>query len=392
MPRKTPILLLTTLATLILLILLHRKNHTSTPPPPSLEKANATLGFGSILAVSRALSRRQASLLWAANLTDLEIAIPPQPAWTEADLRAFRLDEGSTISNGSALAWLGHLHALRQFLATSQETALVIEDDVDWDISVRTHQIPLLAASIRALLSPGSATANSKAGETYWAPLDQWDILYPGHCDDILPPNSPSDPLHPLHDPHILYRDATVPPHVLLHPDTSHFLHALRIPASTRVVHRTTAPFCTFAYAVTRASAARIVRDYGVEKEGVDAFDVQLLEACRGVLRCFSVAPELFHYADGRSVIASVDMNEAEERGDGEMRGMGVLGKGTWNVGCGARHGQLWVGESDEEGRARMKRVVKGMLEEGKVECPIDFVKAERGWRGCEWGECGAQS
>lgn len=101
------------------------------------------------------------------------------------------------------------------------------------------------------------------------------------------------------------------------------------------MVHRTTAPFCTFAYAVTRASAARIVRDYGVEKEGVDAFDVQLLEACRGVLRCFSVAPELFHYADGRSVIASVDMNEAEERVMGRCVGWGCWGRnverGVWS-------------------------------------------------------------
>lgn len=36
--------------------------------------------------------------------------------------------------------------------------------------------------------------------------------------------------------------------------------------------------------------------------------------------------------------------------------------------------------------------VVREMLERGEGECPVNFVRAERSWKGCEWEECGAQS
>jgi hypothetical protein len=66
--------------------------------------------------------------------------------------------------------------------------------------------------------------------------------------------------------------------------------------------------------------------------------------------------------------------------------------KGTWNVGCGARYEQLWVEEGDLNGREEAREMVREMLERGEGECPVDLVKAERSWKGCEWGECGAQS
>jgi hypothetical protein len=34
--------------------------------------------------------------------------------------------------------------------------------------------------------------------------------------------------------------------------------------------------------------------------------------------------------------------------------------------------------------------VVKRMVDKG--ECVGDGVREEKGWMGCEWGECGAQS
>jgi hypothetical protein len=98
-------LLVLTLITIYILFPYHTQSQTLLP-------ANSTLGFGTILAVSHAHSPRRSSLLWAVNLTDLEIVIPDQPEWTEGDLQAFRAEE-SQISRGSALAWLGHLNALR---------------------------------------------------------------------------------------------------------------------------------------------------------------------------------------------------------------------------------------------------------------------------------------
>lgn len=75
---------------------------------------NATLGFGRIFAVSKQGSPRLKGLIQAANVTDIDITVPIQPRWTLEDEENFRLPENSTLGRGSLLAWLGHLHALRE--------------------------------------------------------------------------------------------------------------------------------------------------------------------------------------------------------------------------------------------------------------------------------------
>jgi len=52
-------------------------------------------------------------LLFAANITNINVTIPRQPEWTEDDVTRLKADVGSKISKGSALAWLGHINALR---------------------------------------------------------------------------------------------------------------------------------------------------------------------------------------------------------------------------------------------------------------------------------------
>lgn len=128
-----------------------------------------------------------------------------------------------------------------------------------------------------------------------------------------------------------------------------------------RLVYKSYWPLCTFAYAVTRASAERILREYETEGEdGCVAYDVRLLEACRdGGWRCWTVAPELFHHVEGRSEIASV--NEGVGRGEEEEEEEGRKGrrKGkTVNIECGAREEWLWVeGNDTEERKVMMEKV-----------------------------------
>lgn len=82
----------------------------------SLSPANSTLGFGAILAVSHPSSPRRQSLLWAANLTDLDIVIPEQKIWDVGDVKGLTIKQGSRLSTGSAKAWLGHLEVLRWYV------------------------------------------------------------------------------------------------------------------------------------------------------------------------------------------------------------------------------------------------------------------------------------
>lgn len=170
-----------------------------------------------------------------------------------------------------------------RFLASNHETALIIEDDTDFDIFIRHSQIPLLASAVRSLLDK-SVTADSSS---YWASTDSWDLLYPGHCDDLISTAY-------LSQPSLLYHDPTVPPCPLLHPGTALFLSSLSIPSQARFLHRSFWSFCTFAYAVNRWSSAMILSAFSKEPEGgSSAYDVALLSACRDRdWKCWSVSPE----------------------------------------------------------------------------------------------------
>ena len=68
------------------------------------------------MAVSHETSPRRQGLLWAAQLAGVDVVVPGQPVWMEGDVRAFKSKEGSVISRGSALAWMGHLNALRWYV------------------------------------------------------------------------------------------------------------------------------------------------------------------------------------------------------------------------------------------------------------------------------------
>jgi hypothetical protein len=47
------------------------------------------------------------------ELTGIEITIPDQPVWSDADVEHMKSKTNSKILRASALAWLGHLNALR---------------------------------------------------------------------------------------------------------------------------------------------------------------------------------------------------------------------------------------------------------------------------------------
>jgi hypothetical protein len=149
---------------------------------------SSLIQFGAVIAVSRQQSSRREGLLLAANITELDITIPVQPLWTDKDVWKLRAKNVASLTRGSALAWLGHLNALQTFLASDYSTALIIEDDVDWDIRLRTVQIPVTASAFR--LSTSNFNTNEADVRSYWGNTSKWDIrkyrVYSSKLDDIL--------------------------------------------------------------------------------------------------------------------------------------------------------------------------------------------------------------
>lgn len=291
--------------------------------------ANSTLGFGSIYAVSRRNSPRQSALLNAASLTGFEINIPNQPAWTEANITSIKAPVNSSLDKGSALAWLGHRNALETFLESIDETALIVEDDIDWDVRLRQDQIPQTAYAIRELLGSHS--------EGYYGSMNSWDLIWLGHCGDYFDASQGSD-LSVVKS----YHDSAMPDFVNLHPWTRNFLNEIGATQNKqRLVHKSVSPLCTFAYAITRVAAKRVLNEIAVSEptrgseRPCKAYDVRLLEGCRDEgLKCITVNPELFHHSPTSSEIAQISDHEHSTRVEEAQE---LVELPTSNIRCSAR-------------------------------------------------------
>jgi len=180
-----------------------------------------------------------------------------------------------------------------------------MEDDVDWDIRLPL-QMPDFARGVRTLSNiPLAAPQHSPYG-------DDWDVLWPGHCGEVLPE----------HDDRrfIISDDITVAPK-----EHQPWLRALAdYPEGTRLVQKAGAPICSFAYAVSFRGAQKLLLAQAIRPQANLAWDNSLAYLCRdGYLdiKCYSVQPTLFfHHRPAGSVskdsdIMSGDPEAVREKG-----------------------------------------------------------------------------
>lgn len=283
---------------------------------------------------------------------------------------------------------------LRRFLASGLETALILEDDVDWDIRLRSIQIPLAASAARTALPPkrplNPFTRGDRNRSQYWGDHGSWDLLYLGHCGDYFNEVT-NDGLVPMDKPfnlsdlaHVVYKDPTLPVRSELHPFTQSLFSALQMPAHSRAFHRSKFPLCSFGYAVTRPAAERLLGDLAPPKlreKGPRAFDVALLHACnKGEktpsptpwmnpkphpdpnlrhkyaspgLRCWTLNSELFHHMPGDSQIAQIGASMGETHGIPPVDLAGqtqvIYRNETTNIGCGFWSGAFAFDDGDTQ-------------------------------------------
>lgn len=223
-------------------------------------------------------------------------------------------------------------------------TALIMEDDVDWDVRLKS-QLQIIADGTRKLQSSSSA---SPPTSSYG---DDWDLLWLGHCGEVFPEyleeNLSKPPTPPgflsISTKYTIHPDPTVPP-----PSQVHGFQNYTANPYTRWVHITGAPICTFAYALSLEGARKVLFDLSVDHL-VGPFDNALAGLCRwgreeerlGMRleyhiafvprnanrpdRCFSVTPPVFmhHKAKGR-VSSDSDIQVVGGGGKGVMREVGT--------------------------------------------------------------------
>ncbi|KAI1360631.1 glycosyltransferase family 25 protein [Xylaria arbuscula] len=231
--------------------------------------ANETLGFHKILALSTGPGWRDRGLNAAAEHTDLQITVSPQPRIGK--------EQGAALPRlGSATAWLAHLDLLKYVVASDLTTAFV-KDDVDWDVRIK-EQTKLISDNVRLYTrtEPEDLTPYGTG----------WDVLWLGHCGSLMEDGM----LEPR-----LYMDDTRYETALYSGWSKQFLRE-KLAENHRVIQTSLQTVCNFGYGVTKDSAQKVLSIIGTGRD--EAFDVSLLAHCRtGELQCFVVNPQIFdHY------------------------------------------------------------------------------------------------
>lgn len=219
---------------------------------------------------------------------------------------------------------------LKHVVQSNLDTALILEDDVDWDVRIKSQMV-LIAEAVRTLTTHVDSDEEDPA-----APYGRhWDVLWIGSCAEAWEEGVQS----------VLFEDETVPSRAMYHGFGKNAVE--RLPEFHRAVFWSRGPVCSFAYAVTRKGAGRLVRELG--GGGNEAFDLAMMEACRAQrLACVSVLPEVMHQyfpSEVFGVKSLVDVgNGVEQTEDEEELYEGVMGS-TENIIRSARCWALWERE-----------------------------------------------
>ncbi|KAI0120384.1 glycosyltransferase family 25 protein [Hypoxylon sp. NC0597] len=308
--RSKRSLVLAVIALVLVLGLLQSRYNVYTPlrkPKPVASQsprevaANSTLGFQKLLALSTKPSWRTRGLEAAAKLTGLEFTIPPQGQNSDELVKAFQnlgADKDAKVpAYGSAKAWLSHLDLLKYVVASGLETAFIVEDDVDWDVRIKS-EMSLVSDNIRAYMG---------VKEDDPTPFGtSWDVLWLGHCGSII-----TDDMHQAR----VYPDDSRCETELYSGWSKRFLRE-KLMEGHRQVQPAVMTVCTFGYGVTKQGARKILPL--LSKGGDEAFDVALSGNCRDQkLKCITVNPQLFnHYEPPKDAGYLSDVHVGDGQGE----------------------------------------------------------------------------
>ncbi|KAH8736639.1 hypothetical protein BGZ61DRAFT_411456 [Ilyonectria robusta] len=226
------------------------------------------------------------------------------------------------ISPGALGCWRAHMNALQEIVRNNISTALILEDDADWDVRLR-RQLHDLALSSQALTQP-LAGQNSYADTSYqyrqpakkspdgiisldfnnlpetspvtFSPYgDEWDLLWLGHCGMQMPPADGSLPRGRV----VSKDDETVPAKEYLLSYVKPYTLKDEYPDHTRVVHHAYEGICLLAYAVTQKGAQELLREIAL-KDPTTPVDILMRWFCNGERgrrhhNCLAIQPPIFN-------------------------------------------------------------------------------------------------
>jgi len=267
---------------------------------PVWDILNTTLGFQKIYAISmphRTDKRDYLTLIGLVSNLDIDIVdgvngseIHPKalPAVWEATQRIQRNVPNisqfwkGTEATGDYGCWRAHLNIYQHMLQNSIHTALVLEDDVDWDIFLRAQMIEF-ARGVRTLQN-ATMPLQSPYG-------DNWDVLALGHTGANNKPNK-------VQRYWVVDNDPTVIAETRRTWSRKPNLNASSLSGNySRIVMEISKFTATTAYGISLRGAARLLYDQSL-LPNANAIDMAMLALCGKDIYespfCYGAYPMLF--------------------------------------------------------------------------------------------------
>lgn len=180
--------------------------------------------------------------------------------------------------------WRAHLNVLQKMVRENVATALVFEDDADWDVSLK-HQLVQFARGSRYI---SNTTDPEFASSPYG---DNWDLLWIGHCGTwyheedyrrffVIPKDPTVEP--PSH------RDNVD------EPDMSRWEGGPSGDNRTRIVFHSNGGVCTAAYAISQQGARKALYHVSLFIS-VGVYGILCFATRRGRQWASLLIPPLFH-------------------------------------------------------------------------------------------------
>ncbi|KAE8149570.1 hypothetical protein BDV25DRAFT_172761 [Aspergillus avenaceus] len=217
---------------------------------------------------------------------------------------------GSGVKPAAIGCWRAHMNTLIDIVQNQYATALILEDDADWDVSLR-QQLAEFARGVRTLTNNQAESKKAPYGTN-------WDILWVGGCASGAKKNET--------DFYVIPKDPTVPNTKIRGPWESEAgpsdqwmkKHPEWPIDSTRYIYRANMGCCTFGYAVTLEGARRILAELSVNYLNLPV-DNAMSDLCAGSnrprIRCYAPFPNLIGTFRARGYVSrDSDIDQWEDR------------------------------------------------------------------------------
>ncbi|KIW94621.1 uncharacterized protein Z519_04597 [Cladophialophora bantiana CBS 173.52] len=214
-----------------------------------VDTMNSTLGFAKVFVISMPeRSDKRDAFSLQARLSNISFEVRDGVAGADVSLKA--LPHSFAQDAGATGCWRAHLNVMQEMLRDNIQSAIVFEDDADWDLAIK-YQMMQAAQATRFLTAQ---TEDEKPLSPYG---DNWDIIWFGHCAAQTDPQSDRR-FVVTDDPTVLppwARSEFVQPDMSIwEEDSDDYLNF-----QTRIYFRSSWNSCTAGYAISLRGAEKVV-------------------------------------------------------------------------------------------------------------------------------------